>query len=279
MLSTTVETLAVIHRNAEAFATNAAAVRAGAEDVEHVHQARVATRRLRAALRVFEELLPPEAEGLRDELRWIANQFSPVRDLDVQLARVQASADALQLIDALEPYTAWLHAERARALPPLCAALDSERFAVLLSSLNATGDWQLAFDSFDAGARIEAAMKGLRKAVGNTHDPPAPAELHRVRIRAKRARYTVEFFEPASPLRDRLVAVQDLLGAFQDTVVSRKWIVNTSPAWPVQTLMALGQLQRYEQEQADRAVRKFPKCYRDAEKMWRRFDASKLAIS
>src|ERR671934_39430 len=53
-----------------AFRTHADAVPAG-DDPEAIHQMRVATRRLRAALRVFADVLPPEAIELGGELKWL----------------------------------------------------------------------------------------------------------------------------------------------------------------------------------------------------------------
>src|SRR5215510_15845797 len=62
--------------------------RAG-RDPEELHDMRVATRRLRAALRCFRDVLPPEGGMLYHELGWLASGLATVRDLDVQLARVQ----------------------------------------------------------------------------------------------------------------------------------------------------------------------------------------------
>jgi CHAD domain-containing protein len=267
--------LEILQRNAEALSRHAAAVRVSADDTtHHVHQARVATRRLRAALRLFREILPEDAQRFRDDLRWIANQFSPVRDLDVQLTRLATNAAQLHMEPMLEPYTAWLRAERQRAMLPLCEALQE---------LDIARDWQPTPTPFDAPKHIANAVSALRRAADNAHAPPSPGELHRIRIRAKRARYTVEFFENdygarATTLKERLVALQDLLGAFQDTVVSRQHIARAGVTWPPQTLLALGALQLHEHELAHDAQRKFPKRYKDAEKAWTRF-ASALSKS
>src|SRR5579872_6284418 len=54
------------------------------DDVEGVHQARVATRRLRSNLRTFAPLLRRgSTDDLADELRWLGRRFGTVRDLDV----------------------------------------------------------------------------------------------------------------------------------------------------------------------------------------------------
>ena len=67
------------------------------EDPEGVHQARVATRRLRSHLRTFRTLLEPEwAEQLRDELGWLGSELGAVRDADVLLERLQRRIAALE---------------------------------------------------------------------------------------------------------------------------------------------------------------------------------------
>ena len=55
------------------------------EDPEELHDMRVATRRLRAALSMFEAVLPVRAQVFREELGWLARLLGTVRDLDVQL--------------------------------------------------------------------------------------------------------------------------------------------------------------------------------------------------
>ena len=57
-------------------------------DPEGVHQARVATRRLRSDLRTFRALVEPDfASAVRDELGWLAAILGEVRDGDVLLER------------------------------------------------------------------------------------------------------------------------------------------------------------------------------------------------
>src|ERR671911_3127403 len=57
------------------------------EDPEELHDMRVPTRRMRAAMKVFEGALPVRATWLREELRWVAHALGDVRDLDVQIER------------------------------------------------------------------------------------------------------------------------------------------------------------------------------------------------
>src|SRR6202158_2797757 len=55
-----------------------------AGDVEAIHRLRVATRRLRAGLRMLREVAPGgEAQSTADELAWLCGAIGAVRDLDV----------------------------------------------------------------------------------------------------------------------------------------------------------------------------------------------------
>ena len=282
MLSVGELAMSALHRNAEAFATHATALRTGDGDPEvHVHQTRVATRRLRAALRLFGDLLPEDAAGLRDELKWIANRFSTVRDLDVQLKRLRDNAASLDICEPLGPYTAWLAAERGRGMTALSEALDTPRFQALEQRLDATREWHVDARGLDPGAQIKRAMAPVKKTVAKLHAPPAPTELHQVRIRAKRARYTVEFFEAlydksASRVREALVAIQELLGNLQDSVVSGHHIDEAvtiaSGAWPPRTMLALGRLQQHELQFQEHVKNEFPNAYGELKRAWRRFD-------
>ena len=62
------------------------------EDPEELHDMRVATRRLRAALSLFAGVLPVRAQAFREELGWLGRLLGAVRDLDVQLQSLAGMA-------------------------------------------------------------------------------------------------------------------------------------------------------------------------------------------
>lgn len=274
----------VLTQQAAAFLDQAPGARAG-EDPRAVHQMRVATRRLRAALRLFGDVLPPEAGAVRDELHWIAGQLGPVRDLDVQLERLRERALELGISVALVPYGAWLEAQRRQAQATLVAALGSQRFDALAQRLHGVHAWTpiLADDRplrTDAPRRVRRAYRQLRKLADALGPESPPAEFHRVRIRAKRLRYAAEFFEatygkPAQQLVRRAVRLQDLLGDLQDGVVSAQRIhaaVQTAAGtWPAETSLALGQVVEHDRQRGEQIRRRFASVYRALNlKGWRR---------
>src|SRR5216683_2470123 len=132
----------VLVRNASAFEEHMPGARQG-EDPLHVHQMRVATRRMRAGLRLFGDLLPPAVSGLNDELNWIAGQLGAARDLDVQVRRLRETAAELGVSDALVPYGAWLEDQRQRAQAEFVSALETLRFAQLVQQLHQLTDWSI----------------------------------------------------------------------------------------------------------------------------------------
>jgi CHAD domain-containing protein len=70
--------------------------KARADEPDAVHQMRVATRRLRSALREFGGLIDPNAnDDLDGELRWLAGELGEVRDIEVLRARLQSLLAAL----------------------------------------------------------------------------------------------------------------------------------------------------------------------------------------
>ena len=63
-------------------------------DPEGLHQARVAVRRLRAAMSLFGELLRDDAtQNVKNELKWLMGEFGPAREMDVLTERLAKTSD------------------------------------------------------------------------------------------------------------------------------------------------------------------------------------------
>jgi CHAD domain-containing protein/adenylate cyclase class IV len=207
------------------------AARAG--DDEALHKMRVATRRMRAAWAVFEDVLP-KASGLRRDVRDLARALGAVRDLDVLGAYLAAvSADAAEAdCEGLGRLAADWSARRDAGAERLSALLDTQaqhRLPDLLRAALAKPSGSRAHPAVrrvrDAAAsRTWAAYETVRvyEPVLRWADTPT---LHQLRIEGKRLRYTLEFFSPAlgtgsAPLIARTVALQDLLGSLHDEDVA-----------------------------------------------------------
>lgn len=209
------------------------------DDPEYIHQMRVATRRLRAALRLFAPLLPADfAPPIVTALRDMMALLGQARDLDVLLAEI-----AEPVLHALpdEPRLAALvgiitdrRFERRRTAVDF---LRSPRYGLI--TLDTLADLHGHAEKVGAGGTASEAdapaqqllefatdrLQRLRKKVlalarrARIDDPPS---LHALRIAIKRLRYALEFFSPlASPSAMRrvlgqLAALQETLGQIND---------------------------------------------------------------
>jgi CHAD domain-containing protein len=207
-------------------------------DPKGVHQARVATRRLRSDLRTFRPLLDREwASALRDELDWLAGLLGVVRDGDVMLERIRGHAAQLPELDArgAAPVVATLEAVRGEALVGLLETLRGERYFALLDRLVAAaqapallGEAELPAATVLPGL-VHRGWRGLARRVKGLGDPPADEELHAVRIAAKRVRYAAEAAAPLLGRQARVfaaaaAALQAVLGDLNDAVVAERWL-------------------------------------------------------
>ena len=203
------------------------AVRHG--DAEAVHDMRVAVRRLRSFLRTAKPMLDERwVESLRDELDWLGQMLGAVRDPDVLSAALKHQIEELHGGDAgrssglLEP----LKSEHDEAHARLVEGLNDERYAKLLAAVEAAAEAPPSRRS-DKSLR-KLAKKELRRLRKRGTDVPlwlSDEQLHKRRIRVKRARYAAELVEPsvgkkASRFIDAAKDVQDVLGDHQDAVVA-----------------------------------------------------------
>ena len=207
-------------------------------DPEGVHQARVATRRLRSDLRTFRSLVEPAfASGTRDELGWLAALLGEVRDGDVLLARLRAKAGELHEDDraGASAVLATLEESRSAAHANLLATLESDRYVELLSLLvDAANAPKLAEAAGAPAADVIPALvrrpwHRLEKRVHALGEHPTDEELHEIRIRTKRVRYAADAATPVAGKPARAFAraaagLQDVLGELNDAAVAGAWL-------------------------------------------------------
>ncbi len=203
-------------------------VRLGGES-EDVHQMRVATRRMRSILRVARPLLRPEGlEPLRDKLGWLGQQLGKARDLDVQIAYFRSQARSIKPSDrkAFERFTEYLQSKRSKVQQQLLIQLRRPRYVALVNRLiPAVREPAMEQNEITLPDLAGKAFKKLRKAVKELGDNAPNAKWHRVRIRAKRARYAAELSELCSGrigtrFIEKVKLVQDQLGDLQDAVMA-----------------------------------------------------------
>jgi len=212
--------------------------RAG-DDPEGVHQARVATRRLRSDLRTFGPLLDPVwMESLRSEVKWLGGELGVAREAEVLLGHLRDRARSLPCDDERAVSTVLDNAagDREAAQARVAAVMCSPRYLDLVDRLvqgaiaPRVRPEALAATRADVTALARKPWKKLRRDHAALGEHPSDPTLHALRIRAKRARYAVEavagVVEGDEPQKfaAALTRVQDVLGAHQDAVVAQQWL-------------------------------------------------------
>ena len=207
-------------------------VRLGREP-ESLHQMRVATRQLRAVLRAARPLLMPEwADSLRDELRWLSRLLGPARDLDVQLAYFRKESAKLEARDRrpLIPFIAHLEAQRNNVQEILLNQMKSAKYLGLIRKVREAPHDPTAIESTATLHDLaKQEFKKLQKEIRQAGHKPDNANIHKIRIRTKRARYAAELAEStvgksATRFINKTRAVQNLLGLHQDAVKAHAYI-------------------------------------------------------
>ena len=207
-------------------------------DPEGVHQARVATRRLRSDLRTFRPLVDPQwSAALRDELGWIARILGDVRDGDVLLARLAKATAELpdELREAAHPLLSSLQESRDASYSALLDACRSERYVELLDRLVEAARAPVFRDEASAPAAdgipalVRRPWHKLEKRASKLSHDPTNTQLHEVRIRTKRVRYASEAAvpvvgKPARALAHAAARLQDVLGDLNDAGVAAGWL-------------------------------------------------------
>jgi CHAD domain-containing protein len=199
------------------------------EDIEALHDMRVATRRLRAAFEVFQDGFEPGAlKPYLKGLRATGRALGKVRDLDVFMEKAQHYLETIHEDRhvGLDMLLAKWKEQRDTARIEMLAWLDSKEYLDFKRKFN------LFLNTPGAGARaallstpVPTKVRELvpvliytRLAAVRAYAPyldDAPVELlHALRIEFKKFRYTVEYFQ--EPLGKRAKDVIDLLKQMQD---------------------------------------------------------------
>ena len=216
-----------------------------AEDIESVHQMRVASRRLRNAMDLFEDVLPAGRYGKwLKQIKRVTRALGAARDTDVQIEAVRASVDSLKEAgdrdhrSGVERLLLRLGQQRRQLQFNVLKTMDRLEASGVLSDMRNT------LLQMKVEARIHPAAEpqggvtnGARQVIGlrleqmlayehYVHAPEHLIELHAMRIAAKHLRYTLESYGPVYPdklkWQIKLVKrIQTMLGDLHDCDV---WI-------------------------------------------------------
>jgi CHAD domain-containing protein len=269
------------------------------QDADALHDMRVATRRMRAAFRVFGDYFAPKAVApYLKGLKRTGRALGPVRDADVLQEKALAYLDSLPESerDGLQSLFRAINLHREAARQQMLDFLDSDRYARFKERfglfVHTEGMGSLPLGLVDGEPRpfrvrhvVPVAVYERLSAVRAydewvlVSDPPLE-RLHALRIACKRLRYTLEFFEQvlgpeAKEAIRRVVAIQDHLGALQDAVVASgilreflatgSWGQAAATALPPEAAVSNPGVEAYlaaRQAEARDLVESFPQAWR-----------------
>jgi len=231
------------------------------DDAEAVHQMRVATRRLRTALRALRGHIAPPRR-LNKDLRWLAGELGTVRDCDVIIARLRS----LPLPGAargerarLARLVARLERKRGRRQASLREAIKRRRYERLQEELkDFAADSGGVHADHQLAARVltdvsETLGEAVARSAAMTATAPSAEALHALRIMFKRLRYALDFHAAACGLAydvERRLAreMQDVLGEIHDRDLLRDWLREGRGAfkgpWPALDTRLAGERKR-----------------------------------
>jgi inorganic triphosphatase YgiF len=218
-------------------------------DPEAVHQMRVGLRRLRAAMSLFAALLrDSQTASIKKELKWLAGELGPARELEVLVSRVVAPVKRQRRRWRGMPSLSQEIAERRdAALARAQTAVQSPRFRSLTLEVAAwleAGLWTKPQDDLirDRGdlpieefafEQLARRWRKVRKK-GSVLAKLDARSRHKLRIQTKKLRYAAEFFaslfttKRGMKRRKQFLAalerLQDGLGDLNDIAVHEKRI-------------------------------------------------------
>jgi len=203
-------------------------VRSG-KDIEALHRMRVASRRLRSALRVFEDVFyPKKINKWRKRVRKIGRTLGVARELDIQIRFIDLVKDKVKdrgNRKGLKELREDLKKQRRAVQKKIVAVLDSPATKKKLSSLRShlkdllkkkeEGAWDVLRPKCEE--LVLAHLDDLLSYEPFVHSPEKVQELHQMRIAAKNLRYTLEILESFygkgfKKFSTAARAIQDVLG-------------------------------------------------------------------
>jgi CHAD domain-containing protein len=259
------------------------------DDPEALHDMRVAIRRLRAILALFAEALPVRAVAQRATLGWLGGALGAVRDLDVQLERLEGWRTEMEEGDAaaLTTIADVLRRRRVAARHRMLQVLDSRRYDALIHRFTAMLRGPVPRRGIarqpiveTAPALIRTRMQKMRKKGARIDATAPPPAYHELRILSKKLRYALEahaevYAKPVRRLAQAVSELQQLLGRHQDAEVAiddlRELCDRRGARLSRRALFVIGKIAERCEREARRLRRRFPRLYRAATgRRWRR---------
>jgi CHAD domain-containing protein len=225
----------VLLNHVQALSQEISGVHAGHEDIEFIHRARVASRRLRSAFSLFPGCLPSKkAAAWQKAIRGVTRALGEARDTDVQIERVERILKKIpaencqpgirRLILRLQQRRQQLQPGVVSAMGALIESNGLEQMQEHFSYLSSQAEEVYIYTPTlyqHSRQSITGRLDDFLSYDAIVTQPEKITELHEMRIRAKWLRYAIENFSAlyASELKSPLQMVrkaQEMLGDIHD---------------------------------------------------------------
>jgi len=233
----------------------------GAADPEDVHDMRVASRRLRAALELFDK--KRQLRAAHDAVEKLGDALGEVRELHVQLAWLRDELAAASERDkvGLQALLGEREAKLPKRLERLKAALGTwtEDGVPTVDAALAALALRGRLGGKRVRGRLSSRLKDAKQRTKATMQSMDARTAHKLRIGAKKLRYAAELAQPAFPaeigaLIDRLQPLQETLGELHDADVHipivEKFLVRADALQQPGALVLLRSEMAHREEQA-----------------------------
>lgn len=225
------------------------------EDIESVHQMRVAIRRMRSLFNLIGAHYRPKTTRFERGLRRTARALGAIRDLDVLILDLQDYQESLppQDQEALAQVISLLDERRSASRVRLNQLLDSKRYARFIRGFQrfakrpAKGARRLKRSEAPHQLRhVLPLLLHERMARVKAYDTVLPASddavLHALRVEYKQLRYALEFFLPilgrsAGQFLKQVKAMQEILGRINDIAVFSEYVRALGQFSPAQSVI------------------------------------------
>lgn len=209
------------------------------EDAEELHQMRVATRKMRAALVLIEPIIIRKVyRQLMKGLRFVGRNLGAVRDLDVFYESIEeikeegliSEGDGLRVMELTEKQIAYQRIKMTQSL------IDTRYIALkdLLNTFLNYSEYGIKAKAFEAPGKylVKSILPvtllkqlGIVQELGKQVNYLDIDALHELRIEIKKLRYTLEFFRQVlgQEVIKKIVLLkeaQDFLGTLNDMSVA-----------------------------------------------------------
>ena len=204
--------------------------------VDSIHDTRVQSRRMRAALEAFQDLIPAlEWQPFYDSVRKITRALGEIRETEVMGSLIEVVAGPEDLGEQVA--REYLEEKLQKRMRRLRRRLGGELSRTDLRRLRSRVHRLIGSMSPSSESELERARRVLGDqaapilsySVRSHFDRASDRRLHKLRIAAKKLRYTMEIFDPCWPggLKEQIAttrALQDAGGYHQDWTVVKGFL-------------------------------------------------------